>query len=268
MGFIDSFDDNENDYVDVSVCQDNHDEMIRKYNQENFGCLGFKHVKTELLEECADINPDFFRRILKIRNKVSQIPAFKDAADGPVPSLEFADIETKKVLISKNPDVMIEMIPLGDYNPKNSHIRLDPEKIDETAGKMPGCSKEDLAVIVFLHELMHHVMRVENGPVYNGHLYWSFREESLANALMLKVLDICGEVTLKDNAVKFIDTQPDDLGYTYPLFNFEQEQDVDGWIKEKNAHDTDVAEMDSHIETARGILRAAGRRLEFDKYQK
>lgn len=279
MDFTNSFDDNENDYEDVGARQDNHDKMIRKYNRENFGCLGSKHVKTvlleecaaiktELLEECADINPDLFRRILKIRNKVSQFSAFKDAADGPVPSLEFADIKTKQVLISKNPDVMIETIPLGDYNPKNSHIRLDPEKIDETAGKMPGCSKEDLAVIVFLHELMHHVMRVENGPDSNGHLYWSFREEAMANALMLKVLELCGDGELKAKAEVFIESlQKDvaDLGYCYCRHIQNPEDRIESWKKEKSKHVKPEADMDADLAEARAKLEADGYPLRYNK---
>ena len=274
MGFDNSFDDNNiNDWTDVSTDDDNNNEPIQDFKLKNYGKLGIAHVKVAITCQCKSvecnnngITPAFFSKILIIRNTISKSPLFETAADDAIPSLGFRHLHPRRVTISVNPDKWIDYVPIGLYCKADNHISLDLDGITATAKEIPFCSKEELTVIVFLHELMHHVMRAEKGPTEEDNLYWLFREEALANALMLKALDICGEAALKDKAMKYIRTQPADLGYTYALLLPEPEiYDVMGWINEKDTGMTPAKDMDSYIANARKVLEDNGYELEYNK---
>lgn len=270
MGWDNSFDDNENDYGDPFACQDSQDESRRG----TYGALSDGYLLDDTGKKSSNCIADaeFFEKVYEVRTKVTVAnPIFKAAADGfhnnefSAPKLVFTTLPTIPVTISTNPDIIVYNDILGCYVGKDYHIEMDMDKIESEASSL-SVKSTDLAIIVFFHELMHHLMRVQNNRSDKGrHLYWTFREEAMANALMLRFLCEAGEDRLRHIAMDFISKQPADLGYTYSLFMpYNDRDDIEGWRNLKSDGNMLDKDMDSYVDHARQILRDNGFILEYD----
>jgi len=94
------------------------------------------------------------------------------------------------------------------------------------------------------------------------HLFWTFREEALANHYTLRILESSENPGLATTARRFIATQPHELGYSYALIM--ETEDWKEWKEEKkNWHAKPKDYMDAYINEARQALLKHGFTLKY-----
>lgn len=161
---------------------------------------------------------------------------------------------------SRDLDLALKITPLGVFVPELQSIFLAGDRIAEVATNL-NISYTNLAYIVRIHEIMHWLFQWKEKPNSTSREY-EYIEESMANYMTLLWIDwlgehindcpveeflLLGKDNLKNDAITFMEQQPeaykvavplytncnpfDENGYTLPFFNWCFQKNK---IKDKN----------------------------------
>ena len=270
MSFDNSFDEDETDYTGIISKRD----TAREQGVINGGRIATNYLEdTHYSGQTADgIEEDdlaeMFITTHSILKELIDIPVYKRAHDFYGLIIETSNEQfIGPTCVSRNPDLVIDGNYIeGSFN--GEKIQLFLKTIARNF-----CSKDKSGhlILVLLHELMHGSMNVKwNRP---SHPYWTFREEALANFLLINALDSISNKSdiysraqkLKSLAEEEFSNQIPDLGYTYFKYLKENEKDVDAWMKEKKECSQSRERekiWDEYIKNARALLESKGEKLQ------
>lgn len=270
MSFEDSFNNDETNYVDIFSAQD----TAKKNGIINGGRIATNYLEdTHYSGHTADgIEKDDLAKMFitthSILKELTNIPVYKRAYDFSGLIIETSNEQfIGPICVSRNPDLVIDGNYIeGSFN--GEKIQLFLKTIARNF-----CSKDKSGhlILVLLHELMHGSMNVKWNR--SSHPYWTFREEALANFLLINAL---GSISNKSNnysraqelkslAEEEFSNQIPDLGYTYFKYLNEDEKDVDAWMKEKKECSQSRERekiWDKYIKNARALLESKGEKLQ------